>query len=112
MLEKVIESVKENKSLLIASTIMTGIGLLDSSLTLNNIKKYGINFEGNPLIKMVADYIGVASSLYGIKIVSSAFAIGVANKMNSINYKIKGEWLLYGASLYWSVGAISNFILK
>ena len=108
MLEKVVKFAKENKKLLIASTLMLGVGLTDSILTMNNIKRYGIGFEGNPLIRETANYVGATASVYGLKIGSSALAMYVAKRMNDIKLRFKGEYLLYGASLYWSIGAVSN----
>ncbi len=112
MLENIKKFTKINKEIFIASGALIGSAIADSVITLENISKYGIDFEGNPIITESIKYIGVNASLVLPKISSLSFIVYTAKKMNNTNYKIKGEHLLYGAALSWSTGAVLNLICR
>jgi hypothetical protein len=112
MLEKIKEFSKSNKDFLIASGTLITSAISDSMITLENIKKYGIDFEANPIIKSSINTFGENIGLYLPKITTIGFVIYTAKRMNDLDYKIKSEYLLYGASLYWSLDAFLNLIYR
>lgn len=108
MLEKMIKFTKKNKGFLIATGTLLASSIFDSGLTLKNVNKYGIEFEGNPLLKESMKLIGSSVSLYGSKILASSFIIYAANKANKVRHKIKGETLLYAGATCWTLAGITN----
>lgn len=87
-------------------------GIEDTVLTLESISKYGMEIEGNPFLRHVLERTGAVPGLLAVKIVVIGITVYTAHKMNQMNYKIKGEYLLYGASVYWLYGAVSHFLVK
>ena len=94
-----------------ASMAMVWAGLADSKATLDNVREYGIDIEKNPLVRGLIGYAGEEFGVYLPKVLASLLAIYTAKRMNESGYKIRGEYLLYGAAAYWSIGALLNLIV-
>jgi len=103
---------KKIKGFRIAAMLLAESGLQDVVLTLDSISKYGIECEGNPLLRKIMESWGVEGGLLIPKIVASVIMIHACYKMNKMNHKLKGEYLLYGASIYWLCGAIAHLFLE
>ncbi len=111
-LDKVNRYLKKIKSFRIAAMLLVESGLQDVVSTLGSISKYGIECEGNPFLRKIMEYWGVENGLLIPKIVASVIIIYTAHKMNKMSYKIKGEYLLYGASICWLYGAVAHLFLE
>ncbi len=111
-LDKVNRYLKKIKSFRIAAMLLVESGLQDVVSTLDSISKYGIECEGNPFLRKIMEYWGVEYGLLIPKILTSGIIIYTAYKMNKMSYKIKGEYLLYGASICWLCGAITHLFLE
>lgn len=111
-LNKVNNYTKKVKSFRIGVMLLGESGLEDIVLTINSISKYGIEYEGNPILKMSMEHLGTLPGLLIPKILALGVTIYTAYMMNKKNYRIKGEYLLYGASFCWLYGAISHFFLE
>lgn len=103
---------KEMKGFLIAAMLLLESAMEDVVLTLENISKYGIEVEGNPILRETAEHLGVVPGLLVPKILASGIAIYTAHKMNKINYVVKGEYFLYMASICWLYGAVAHLLLN
>jgi len=110
-LEKIIEKtktfVKNNRHLIISGAFITLACIADAYFTNLNIAKYGIDAEGNPLFRSYIENFGTIG-LYLPKLGISAAAIGTAFILKKKEHKLKGEYLLYGAGAYFSMGALLN----
>lgn len=87
-------------------------GIEDTVLTLGSISKYGIEIEGNPVLREIVKHLGAVPGLLIAKTLVIVITIYTAYMMNKMNYIIKGEYLLYGASIYWLCGALSHLLLE
>lgn len=96
----------------IAVLLLMLSGIEDTVLTANNIEKYGLTIEGNPILRKLVQEWGLIAGLCYPKIVVFILIVYTAHMMNKTNYAIRGEYLLYGASICWLCGAISNFLLQ
>ena len=96
----------------IAVLLLFESGLADSVLTAQNIAKYGLEIEGNPLLKMIMEHWGVFLGLFLTKLIVFIIIIYTAHMMNKTGYKIRGEYLLYGASICWLYGAVTNALVQ
>jgi len=111
-LDKINNNLKKVRGFRIAAMLLAESGMQDVVLTLDNISKYGIECEGNPLLRKIMEYWGVENGLFIPKILVFGIIICTAYKMNKVNYKVKGEYLLYGASICWLCGAITHLFLE
>ncbi len=102
----------KTRSFKIAAMLLVESGLQDVSSTLDTISKYGIEFEGNPLLRKIMESLGFEHGLLITKIVASVIIIYTAYQMNASNYKVKGEYLLYSASICWLYGAVAHLFLE
>ena len=96
----------------IAVLLLFGSGLADSLLTEQNIAKYGLEIEGNPLLKVIMEHWGVFLGLFLTKLIVFIVIIYTAHMMNKTGYKIRGEYLLHGASICWLYGAVTNALVQ
>ena len=110
--EKVNNYLKKIKGFRIAAMLLAESGLQDIVLTLQSISKHGIECEGNPFLRKIIEYWGPEHGLFIPKILAFGIIIYTAHTMNRLNYKIRGEYLLYGASICWLCGAISHLLLE
>jgi len=111
-LDKVNSYLKKIKGFRISVMLLLESGIADIILTLDNISKYGIEIEGNPILRKIIEHMGAVHGLLIVKILVLGIAVYTANKMNKINYVIKGEYLLYGASICWLYGAVAHLLLE
>lgn len=102
----------KTRSFKIATMLLVESGLQDAASTLGSISKYGIECEGNPLLRKLMERGGFEHGLLIPKIVASGIIIYTAYKMNTMKYKIKGEYLLYGGSICWLYGAVAHLFLE
>ena len=103
--------VSKIKGFRISVMLLIESGIEDTVLTLESISKYGMEIEGNPFLRHVLEHTGAIPGLLAVKIVAIGITVYTAHMMNQMNYKIKGEYLLYSASLYWLYGAVSHVLL-
>lgn len=96
----------------IAVLLLFESGLADSLLTAQNIAKYGLDIEGNPLLKVIMEHWGVFVGLLLTKLIVFIVIVYTANMMNRTGYRIRGEYLLYGASFCWLYGAVTNALVQ
>ena len=96
----------------IAVLLLFESGLADSVLTAQNIAKYGLEIEGNPLLKMIMAHWGVFFGLLLTKLIVFIVIVYTAQMMNRTGYRIRGEYLLYGASICWLYGAVTNALVQ
>lgn len=96
----------------IAALLLFESGLADSILTAQNVAKYGLDIEGNPLLKKIMEHWGVLPGLFITKLIVFVVIIYTAHMMNKTHYKIRGEYLLYGAAICWLYGAVSNALVQ
>lgn len=111
-LKKLKGSINGVKGFRISSMLLIESGIEDTVLTLESISKYGIEIEGNPLLREIVRYMGAVPGLLITKTFVIAVTLYTAYKMNEMKYIIKGEYLLYGASIYWLMGALSHLLLE
>jgi hypothetical protein len=112
LLDKVNNYLKKVKGFRISVMLLLESGIEDTILTLDNISKYGVEIEGNPILRKIIEHMGAVPGLLIVKILALGMAVYTANKMNEINYGIKGEYLLYGASICWLFGAVAHSLLE
>lgn len=110
--DKLRESINGVKGFRISAMLLIESGIEDTVCTLNSISKYGIEIEGNPLLREITRYLGAVPGLLITKTFVIVVTLYTAHRMNQSNYLIKGEYLLYGASLYWLMGALSHLLLE
>ena len=96
----------------IAVLLLFESGLADSVLTAQNIAKYGLEIEGNPLLRVIMKHWGVFLGLLLTKLIVFIVIIYTAHMMNRTGYKVRGEYLLYGASICWLYGAVTNALVQ
>ena len=111
-LKKIQDSINGVEGFRISAMLFIESGIEDAVLTLESISKYGIEIEGNPLLREIVRHLGAVPGLLITKSFVIAVTLYTAYKMNKINYFIKGEYLLYGASIYWLIGALSHLLLE
>ena len=111
-LDKVNSDLKKIKGFRIAVMLLAESGIQDVVLTLDTISKYGIECEGNPFLRKIMEYWGTENGLLISKMLAFGIIIYTAYMMNKTNYKVKGEYLLYAASICWLCGAISHLLLE
>ena len=111
-LKKIKDSINGVEGFRIAAMLLIESGIEDAVLTLESISKYGIEIEGNPLLREIVRHMGDVPGLLITKSFVIVVTLYTAYKMNKMNYFIKGEYLLYGASIYWLIGALSHLLLK
>jgi hypothetical protein len=111
-LDGVEDYLKKVKTFRIATLILIESAIEDVLLTLENISKYGIEIEGNPILRMLTEQLGAGPGICIPKILALVMAVYTAHRMNSRNYGIRGEYFLYGASLLWLAGAVAHLFLK
>lgn len=95
----------------IAVLLLFESGLADSVLTAQNIAKYGLEIEGNPLLRVIIAHWGVFLGLLLTKLIVFIVIVYTAHMMNKTGYRIRGEYLLYGASICWLYGAVTNSLV-
>jgi hypothetical protein len=103
--------VNKIKGFRISVMLLIESAIEDIILTLESISKYGIEIEGNPILRKIVEHMGAVPGLLSVKILVIGITIYTAHKMNKINYRIRGEYLLYSASFYWLYGAASHLLL-
>lgn|SRR5210317_2267721 len=96
----------------IAVLLLLESGLADTVLTAQNIAKYGLDIEGNPLLRKIIEHWGMLPGLLITKLVVFVVIVYTAHMMNKTDYKIRGEYLLHGASICWLYGAVSNALVQ
>jgi hypothetical protein len=96
----------------IAVLLLFESGLADSVLTAQNVAKYGLDIEGNPLLKAIMEHWGVFLGLFLTKLIVFIVIVYTAHMMNKTGYKVRGEYLLYGASICWLYGAVTNALVQ
>jgi len=111
-LKKIQDSINGVRGFRISSMLLIESGIEDAVLTLESISKYGIEIEGNPLLREIIRHMGAVPGLLITKSFVIVVTLYTAYKMNKTNYFIKGEYLIYGASIYWLIGALSHLLLK
>ncbi len=111
-LKKIQDSINGVEGFRISAMLFIESGIEDAVLTLESISKYGIEIEGNPLLREIVRHLGAVPGLLITKSFVIAVTLYTAYKMNKTNYFIKGEYLLYGASIYWLIGALSHLLLE
>ncbi|UCD04496.1 MAG: hypothetical protein JSW73_02590 [Candidatus Woesearchaeota archaeon] len=99
------------KGFRISVMLLVESGIEDTLLTLESISKYGIEIEANPILREVVKHLGAVPGLLSVKVLVLAITVYTAHMMNKTNCKIRGEYLLYGASICWLYGAVSNLLL-
>ena len=109
--DKLKDYVNKIKGFRISVMLLIESGIEDTLLTLENISKYGVEIEGNPILRKVVENVGAVPGLLIIKTLVVVIAIYTAHKMNKMNYRVKGEYLLYGASICWLYGAVLHLLL-
>ena len=111
LLDKCKRSVNGVSGLRVSALLFIGCGIEDAVLTLENVSKYGLQIEGNPFLRFIMEQIGAAQGLIITKSIIVIITLYTAILMNKLNYKIKGEYLLYAAAVCWLYGAVSNSLL-
>ena len=96
----------------IAVLLLLVSGAEDTVLTAKNIGTYGLDIEANPILRQLVEYWGLVPGLLYPKAVVFIVIVYTAHIMNKTHYPIRGEYLLYGASLCWLLGAVSNFLVQ
>jgi len=109
--DKLKNYINKIKGFRISVMLLIESGIEDTLLTLENISKYGVEIEGNPILRKIVENIGTVAGLLIIKTLVVVIVIYTAYKMNKMNYKIRGEYLLYGASICWLYGAVFHLLL-
>ncbi len=110
-LDKLRDYIQKIKGFRIAAMILVESAMQDVVLTLKNVSKYGVEIEGNPILREISEYLGAGPGLLIPKILALGIVIYTAYRMNKINYEIKGEYLLYGASVCWLSGAVAHLFM-
>ena len=110
-LDKLRNYINKIKGFRIAAMLLIESGIEDTVLTLESISKYGVEIEGNPVLREIVRHLGPLPGLLITKTLVIAITLYTAYMMNKMNYKIQGEYLLYGASIYWLCGALSHLLL-
>lgn len=110
-LESVRAYIPAVKKFHLAVLFLIGSGIEDTLLTAQNVTKYGIAVESNPLLRSMIEHFGIVPGLAGAKILVSVLIIYTAHMMNKTGYKVRGEYLLYGGSICWLYGAVTNLLL-
>ena len=95
----------------LAVIFLMASGIEDTILTAENVAKYGIAVESNPLLRSMIEHFGLLPGLAATKILVSVLIIYTAHMMNKTHYKVRGEYLLYGGSICWLYGAATNLLL-
>lgn len=111
-LDKLKHSIKKTNGFRISTMLFIESGIEDTVLTLENISKYGLEIEGNPILREIAEHLGILHGIVIPKMLVLGFTLYTAYKMNQMNYRIKGEYLLYGASFCWLYGAVTHVLLR
>ncbi len=111
-LDRVEDYLTKVKTFRIATLILIESAIEDVLLTLENMSRYGIEIEGNPVLRVLSEHLGAGPGLCIPKILALVMAVYTAHRMNKLNYGIKGEYFLYGASLFWLAGAVAHLLLK
>ena len=96
----------------VSALLLLASGLADTVLTAQNITKYGLDIEGNPLLRKIVAHWGMLPGLLITKLVVFVVIVYTAHIMNKTHYKIRGEYLLYGASICWLYGALTNALVQ
>jgi len=99
------------KGFRISAMLLIESAIEDMILTLENISKYGIEIEGNPILREIIEHLGPVPGLLIFKTLVLVITIYTANKMNKMNYRIKGEYLIYSAAICWLYGAVFHLLL-
>jgi len=95
----------------LAAIFLICSGIEDTILTAENVAKYGINVESNPLLRSMIEHFGPLPGLAGTKLLVSVLIIYTAHMMNRTRYQVRGEYLLYCGSICWLYGAATNLLL-
>lgn len=111
-LKKLKDSINGVEGFRISTMLFIESGIEDTVLTLESISKYGIEIEGNPFLREIIRHMGAIPGLLITKTFVIAVTLYTAYKMNQTEYLVKGEYLLYGASIYWLLGALSHLLLE
>lgn len=110
-LDKLRNYINKIKGFRISAMLLIESGIEDTVLTLESISKYGVEIEGNPVLREIVRHLGPLPGLLITKTLVIAITLYTAYMMNKMNYRIKGEYLLYGASIYWLCGALSHLLI-
>jgi hypothetical protein len=110
-LDKLRNYINKIEGFRISAMLLIESGIEDTVLTLESISKYGVEIEGNPVLREIVRHMGPLPGLLITKTLVIAITLYTAYMMNKTNYKIKGEYLLYGASIYWLCGALSHLLI-
>ncbi len=81
-------------------------GLADVVFTAENMMKYGIDVEANPLIHLISENVHYIPALLLTKIFATSCVEYVMEKKPKV-----GSHLAYSASALWGIGAFLNFYL-
>jgi hypothetical protein len=111
LLDRCKSSVNGVSGLRVSALLFIGCGIEDTVLTLENVSKYGVQIEGNPFLRFIMEQIGAAQGLIITKSIIVIITLYTAIMMNQLNYRIRGEYLLYAAAVCWLYGAVSNSLL-
>ena len=94
--------------------VMVMSAIADSIMTVYSISLFGIEIEGNPVLKYIMECVGPLAGISLCKIVGIAIVTYVVNTMPddySIGGRyIKNKWFYYLASIVWFYGAFSHII--
>ena len=88
----------------------------DTLMTLYNIHYYGIEIEGNPLIKYVMECTNPLAGILLLKIVGIVgitYVVSLIGEYYEIGYGriIKSEFFYYFTSIVWFYGTLSHIVL-
>lgn len=91
-----------------AFMIWSAIG--DVGMTYLNLMRYGVEYEGNPIIRNLIDETSLGTGLIAPKAISAMTCMAVAASMDlTEKYNQKGKYLLYGAGLGSAIGFLTNW---
>jgi len=95
--------------------VMVASAIADTVMTVYNIGIYGIEIEGNPVLKYVIESIGPLTGILLFKIIGIAVITYVVNIIPEDylicgRWYIKNKWFFYVASIAWFYGAFSHIL--
>jgi len=90
--------------------------ITDTLMTLYNIHYYGIEIEGNPLIKYAMECTNPLAGILLFKIigiVAITYVVFLTGEYYDVGYgrRIKSEFFYYFTSIVWFYGTFSHIVL-
>ncbi len=95
-------------------SLMVVSALADILMTTYNIGIYGIEIEGNPVLRYIMEWIGPLAGIFLCKAVGIGLITYTVSRIPE-DYDIGGRyvknyWLYYIASFVWFYGALSHVV--